>query len=227
MKPIRGLILVLMLLANSQAEARFLTPDPMKPNPNTGQNFNRYWYANNNPIKNVDPDGRWSASAHDKLIKTAYQDRLNAKEIKIIQQSSRDFDKKTQDPSQSHMHAMAQDGQATKAAVSAQEKFVGETMISARGAADAGNRVEALTLLGEAIHPVMDSSSSQHTNTDGSPKEWKGVAGSFLEGQRHSPTDSIGGETTKQLTPEIERSQSGKLNGAYDWIFREGKYDGK
>lgn len=58
MKPIRGLILVLILLTNSQIEAKFLTPDPVQPNPNTGQNFNRYWYANNNPVKNTDPDGR-------------------------------------------------------------------------------------------------------------------------------------------------------------------------
>lgn len=50
--------LALILLTTCQAEARFLTPDPVKPNPNTGQNLNRYEYANNNPVKNVDPDGR-------------------------------------------------------------------------------------------------------------------------------------------------------------------------
>lgn len=123
------------------------------------------------------------------------------------------------------MHAMAQDGQSSKDAISAQGDFVGETLVSAQAAADAGNRTQALTLLGEAIHPVMDSSSPQHTNADGSPKEWKGVIGSLMKGQRHSPTDSLGGETTKQLTPEIKQSQSDRLNGAYDWVFREGKYD--
>jgi hypothetical protein len=58
MKTLQGMLLALMLLANSQAEARFLTPDPVKPDPSAGQNFNRYWYADNNPVKNVDPDGR-------------------------------------------------------------------------------------------------------------------------------------------------------------------------
>lgn len=32
--------------------------DPVKANPNTGANFNRYSYAANNPYKYVDPDGR-------------------------------------------------------------------------------------------------------------------------------------------------------------------------
>jgi len=37
---------------------RFISPDPMGVDPKTGGNFNRYWYANNNPHKFVDPDGR-------------------------------------------------------------------------------------------------------------------------------------------------------------------------
>ena len=36
---------------------RFLSVDPVLPNDNGGS-FNRYWYANNNPYKFVDPDGR-------------------------------------------------------------------------------------------------------------------------------------------------------------------------
>ena len=34
--------------------------DPVKANPNTGTNFNRYSYANNNPYRYTDPDGRLS-----------------------------------------------------------------------------------------------------------------------------------------------------------------------
>ena len=37
---------------------RFPVPDPVKTDANTGGNFNVYWYADNNPVKNVDPDGR-------------------------------------------------------------------------------------------------------------------------------------------------------------------------
>lgn len=37
---------------------RFLSVDPVTANSNTGANFNRYWYANNNPYRFTDPDGR-------------------------------------------------------------------------------------------------------------------------------------------------------------------------
>jgi RHS repeat-associated protein len=37
---------------------RFLSVDPVAPSAADGSNFNRYWYANNNPYKFVDPDGR-------------------------------------------------------------------------------------------------------------------------------------------------------------------------
>jgi len=37
---------------------RFLSRDPVTIDSGTGANFNRYWYANNNPYKFTDPDGR-------------------------------------------------------------------------------------------------------------------------------------------------------------------------
>ncbi len=37
---------------------RFLSNDPVTTDMQLGGNFNRYWYANNNPYKNIDPDGR-------------------------------------------------------------------------------------------------------------------------------------------------------------------------
>ncbi|ALN93751.1 RHS repeat domain-containing protein [Lysobacter gummosus] len=41
---------------------RFMSADPVTVNSNSGANFNRYWYANNNPYAFVDPDGRESES---------------------------------------------------------------------------------------------------------------------------------------------------------------------
>jgi len=37
---------------------RFLSGDPAPVDAKMGANFNRYWYANNNPYKFTDPDGR-------------------------------------------------------------------------------------------------------------------------------------------------------------------------
>lgn len=40
------------------ASGRFLSNDPVEPDLNSGSNFSRYMYANNNPYKFIDPDGR-------------------------------------------------------------------------------------------------------------------------------------------------------------------------
>lgn len=41
---------------------RFLSTDPVVANMTDGGNFNRYWYAANNPYKYIDPDGRFQSS---------------------------------------------------------------------------------------------------------------------------------------------------------------------
>lgn len=58
-KSMAGTILTISVIAVSgPAAARFVSVDPVQANANNGQNFNRYWYANNNPYKFTDPDGR-------------------------------------------------------------------------------------------------------------------------------------------------------------------------
>ena len=39
---------------------RFLSVDPVTASSVTGSNFNRYWYASNNPYRFTDPDGRFA-----------------------------------------------------------------------------------------------------------------------------------------------------------------------
>lgn len=48
---------------------RFLSVDPMAANASTGGNFNRYKYANNNPYRFTDPDGRMDKDTRKELVK--------------------------------------------------------------------------------------------------------------------------------------------------------------
>ena len=50
--------LVYMQQRYYQPDGRFLSPDPMSPKAGDLSSFNRYAYANNNPINHTDPDGR-------------------------------------------------------------------------------------------------------------------------------------------------------------------------
>src|SRR5690348_6843651 len=51
-----GVLVALALI--SPAHARFVSVDPVPPDQQQGENFNRYHYANNNPYVFTDPDGR-------------------------------------------------------------------------------------------------------------------------------------------------------------------------
>jgi RHS repeat-associated protein len=54
------------------AVGRFLSADPVMPTVGNAFNFSRYAYANNNPIVNIDPDGRQSGSAGKQLGRALY-----------------------------------------------------------------------------------------------------------------------------------------------------------
>ena len=58
MKIIKYLSFVLLSLVTASAQARFLSVDPVGFKEGNPMSFNRYAYANNNPYKYVDPDGR-------------------------------------------------------------------------------------------------------------------------------------------------------------------------
>jgi hypothetical protein len=66
--------LVAMLFATARpVEARFVAVDPVQPDTNTGENFNRYHYGKNNPYRYTDPDGRQSRELNFESAQSGHQ----------------------------------------------------------------------------------------------------------------------------------------------------------
>jgi RHS repeat-associated protein len=196
---------------------RFASVDPVRFVDSNVHSFNRYAYANNSPYVFVDPDGRWSAKAHDALIRFALITKISEADIDRIQAASRYFDKRTQDPESAHKHSMAREGQDAGDAKKMRDYFVQNNLNIAKRFADNGHRNAALGVFGQAIHPVMDSSSPEHTDADGNPRQWRGLEDAF----GHSPIDWIGSETSRDISVDIYREQSETINEMYDYVFGE------
>jgi hypothetical protein len=57
---------------------RFLSIDPVAPSEGNEFNFNRYVYANDNPIKNIDPDGKSTSCADIRFCNVAVEPSTQA-----------------------------------------------------------------------------------------------------------------------------------------------------
>jgi len=131
--------------------------------------------------------------------------------------ASRDFDKRTQSSDLSFMHSMRSPGQSIADSIRATGQFINSTLGDACNANKIGNRMLALKLLGEAMHPIMDYSSPMHTDKSGSPKEWNPW---WPFG--HSPAEGIGSETGMDVTHSMYMQQRKLLSEAYDKVFGSG-----
>jgi RHS repeat-associated protein len=175
--------------------------------------LNIHGFARNDPIQGFDPLGLWSPGAHDALIEHALKDKASTACIARLKQSSRDFDKKTQGVQFTHVHSMRAKDQKPEDAISARDTFIKETLEKAKKAANSGECDEAMDLLGQALHPIMDSTSPMHTDSSGNPKVWNP-----LWPFGHSPNDSIGNETVKDITPEIYKKMDEEIRKAFEKI---------
>jgi len=189
---------------------RWLSRDPVQED----GGVNLYGFVENRPIDNFDPYGLWSPEAHDCLIQHALKGMLPQKDIDAIKKSSRDFDKKTQSAEDSYKHSMKMKGQSGKDAIKARDRFIERKCAEACQAYKNNNKQKALQLLGEALHPVMDSASPEHTSKKGNPKTWNPH---WPFG--HSPTDWMGNETSKDITPAIYKKQDEAIRATCEKVF--------
>lgn len=89
-----------------------------------------------------------------------------------------------------------------------------------------GKRVrhpQALFLFGVAIHPLMDMTSPAHTDANGNPIPWcgdLGCSGNRKQVLQHSPNESIGHETVRDLNanPEVQRRENLIIRNWYESV---------
>jgi RHS repeat-associated protein len=209
---------------------RFLNQDMLLGSITMHAGLNRFAYANSNPVTDVDPLGLWSPEGHDKLLYAAFYDRISTKDLSTMQQSSREFDLATQNPSQAFMHSMAQGGQSAADAIIQRDAFVSNMAVLAQAAEASGHHDNALYLFSAAAHAIMDSSSPEHVDENGNPKTWAPTwwnPVSWWEVVGHSPFDWMGGERSEDLTMGILHEQRSELNDLYNQVFNAPKKDKK
>lgn len=74
MRLIRSFLVAFLACALSVASGHAAASlDPVRPDPNTGGNFNRYHYGNNNPYRYFDPDGRQVRELNAETARTGYE----------------------------------------------------------------------------------------------------------------------------------------------------------
>ncbi len=159
---------------------RFTTPDPVLNTLDPGKllrismrtdkgrmfSTSPYAYGFNNPHRYVDPDGRWPFWTHNSILTGAFEGLLNSRQIMILQSASAYVDK-DQSREGAFKHAMRSPGQSAEEAERLMNDFLNEKVnefIEKDGD-------EALSAIGEALHAIMDSTSSSHEGF----QKWEGI----------------------------------------------------
>jgi RHS repeat-associated protein len=143
---------------------RFLSVDPVTADSGTGGNFNRYWYARNNPYSYTDPDGRWPSKwglyVHQESIERVIGPHVTAHQLEILKQTQVAADAaRFQTGANSFRHAMRNANQTPQQAREMANNFVRAQF---ERAWNAPTREQALAAFGIALHTLQDATSPAH-----------------------------------------------------------------
>ncbi|HET6979059.1 MAG TPA: RHS repeat-associated core domain-containing protein [Pyrinomonadaceae bacterium] len=165
----------------SSTQGRFTSVDPSgrsikSSNPQT---WNRYIYTSNNPLVYIDPNGKWPAPTHDRIIEKAF-DTMDKGMLYAIKQGSRHVDLKGANPrtlweANAAQHAMTAGtlvhkyGLQTAQSIARRDaiNFIETSLSSAKNLYDQASRTRtgfdgSLEAFGNAMHTIMDNWSPQH-----------------------------------------------------------------
>ena len=192
---------------------RFISEDPA----GLSQGLNMYSYAGNSPTNGNDPSGLWSAQAHASMLRHAFQGcNVPDSEIRAMIAASLAWDVATgANPDYNNAHSMRNHNQSAADAISRRDRFIERQLSLAPSEWGQGKSSLGLTLLGEAEHTLMDSTSPSHMR-NGEPLEYceTGCNGSDGHGAFNDTPGNH--ERWQDITPEIYRQEDAMLRRAYE-----------
>jgi RHS repeat-associated protein len=175
------------MLSNDTDPTIWTTQDPLQ---EKFYSWSSYNYCMGNPLKFVDPNGKWPTTffgiriigtdVHKRILKKAFQNELKSgeitkKQLNIMAKAGRNWDRKHQGADESYTHSMT-DGTANQSVEEAQDKrdndFIKprvEIFLDTEKSEE-----ERFTALGEALHAITDEDTPTH--------QWKSWKGEDSEG---------------------------------------------
>lgn len=222
-----------------RGSGRWLTPDGYfaalheVPEDQPFEAVHLYTYAQNNPLRFVDPWGLWSTDVHHYLLSQIMRSE-NTAGLRAMQKGSDSVDSFTNQIDYGHAneHSMLEgtmtqsQSEAAQAAYMRAKAYTAKTWFdqSQDMSQNAEFRQEALRrayfAVGEMLHPVQDSTSPAHSSCGTwdrwpSPRDFlTNLRSAIAEVFQHGSTPYLSTESRDNLTPQLERKTLTAMRGA-------------